>query len=398
MRKTEKIMGEIKDTVAKMDIFHPILIVIFGYTVIFLLATPYLKNFSIFELFKIFLVIVLFIFGFSIPFLIDNLLKRIGLTKTIFNNKDNIKIKNNTLIYIFLLLFSLFSIFGAFIATHSLFLAIIYLLFILAVVEIFIKLHRTKIINYIMLTVGILSFLLIVVIYGGIPLFNYDIRMAINSEPLRLIATGALVYSGIENKFFFIISFLILVLLGYKAGVLMLFVAYIIYNRANISLKKMIFLAIVALLLLGVMGKIILLSSHQHWKLDPLGLLSYRAYFDLQVLNKIINGGVLTFGEITLVPNGEEKIGEILFNYKHNITTTLFGTLYLDYGIFGVIASTILGAMSKYIYQGDKKLYAIYASILLSYCEIGINYGFLIVLFLLLYVNSKLKNVKKIKN
>lgn len=33
---------------------------------------------------------------------------------------------------------------------------------------------------------------------------------------------GALIYAGIENKVYFIIAFMILVLLGYKAGVLML--------------------------------------------------------------------------------------------------------------------------------------------------------------------------------
>jgi len=32
--------------------------------------------------------------------------------------------------------------------------------------------------------------------------------------------------------------------------------------------------------------------------------------------------------------------------------------------------------LSKLIYEGDRKLYAIYASILLSMCEVGINYGF----------------------
>lgn len=98
----------------------------------------------------------------------------------------------------------------------------------------------------------------------------------------------------------------------------------------------MVLLAFALLIFLGIMGKIILLSSNQNWDLNPIELLCYRAYFDLYVLSKIVESNILTLGKITLTPNGEHFIGELLFKYPHNITTTLFGTIYLDFGILGV--------------------------------------------------------------
>ena len=146
------------------------------------------------------------------------------------------------------------------------------------------------------------------------------------------------------------------------------------------------------IIFLAIMAKVILLSSGQNWKIGVLGILSYRAYFDMLVLEKILNYPNLMLGNILFNPVGEKLIGEILFNYPHNITSTMFGPIYLDFGISGLFFALLLGMASKLIYNGNSKLYAIYASILLSMCEIGINYGFLIVLLLLLYTNSLIKN------
>lgn len=368
------------EKIKKIDLFHPVSIVIIGHLMIFILAFPYLDDIGLYSLFKILGVLSIFIVGFFLPFIFPMQIKF-----------------NRHILYLSFLLLSFLSIFGAFKITHSLFLSIAYLLFILIIAELFVKFYKKKIFVDILFSIGIIAFLLIVLIYGAIPLFNYEVRMTINSEPLRLISMGALIYAGIENKVYFIIAFMILVLLGYKAGVLMLFIAYIIYRYRNILFKYMVLLAFALLIFLGIMGKIILLSSNQNWDLNPIELLCYRAYFDLYVLSKIVESNILTLGKITLTPNGEHFIGELLFKYPHNITTTLFGTIYLDFGIFGGLFAMLLGVISKYIYEGDKKLYAIYASLLLAYCEIGINYGFLVVLSLLLYINAKLGLCKTVK-
>ncbi|MEO2117152.1 MAG: oligosaccharide repeat unit polymerase [Methanocaldococcus sp.] len=367
--------------IKEVDLFHPILIVIIGHLAIIILALPYWEKIGVYNILKVIGIISIFILGFSFPFIF------------------NLKVKfNEYIVYLSFLLLSFLSIYGVFKITHSLFLSTIYLLFILMIVELFIKFHKKRIFNDILFVIGIVAFILIVFIYGAIPILNYNVRMAINSEPLRLISMGALIYSAIENKVYFIIAFVILVLLGYKVGVLMLFIAYILYKYRNMSFKHMVLIGVGLLIFLGIMGKIILASSNQNWDLNPIELLCYRAYFDLYVLSKIVESNILTLGKITLTPNGEQLIGELLFNYKHNFTTTLFGTIYLDFGIFGVLFAMLFGWISKFIYEGDKKLYAIYASLLLAYCEIGINYGFLIVLCLLLYIDARLKQKDKIKN
>ncbi|ADC70360.1 Protein of unknown function DUF70 [Methanocaldococcus sp. FS406-22] len=362
--------------IKKLDVFHPIVIIIIGHLAIFILSLPYLHNFKLSLLLKIIAITLLYISAYSLPFVFN------------FNFKDC-----KMLSYLALFLSSSLALFGAFKVTGSLIFAVIYWLFIIAVVEVFIRYYNKKVFTDFLFVVGILSFILILLKYGAIPILDYDVRMKINSEPLRLIATGALIYASIENKIYFIVAFILLILLGYKAGVLMLFIAYFVYRRR--SLKHLIFYYIGLLIFLGIMGKIILLSSNQNWNLNPIELLCYRAYFDLYVLSKIIESNILTLGKITLTPNGEHLIGELLFRYPHNITTTLFGTIYLDFGIFGILFAILLGAVSKFIYEGDKKLYAIYASLLLAYCDIGINYGFLIVLSLLFYINAKLKTLKE---
>jgi len=366
------------NTIKKIDLFHPVVIVVVGHLIIITLALPYLHKLGLYSLFKILVVLSIFILGFSIPYLFS--------MPTKFNKH---------LSYLSFILLASLAVYGAFKTTHSLFLSMAYLMFILAVAEFFVKFYKKKIFVNILFVIGILSFILIVLIYGSIPIFNYEVRMAINSEPLRLISTGALIYAGIENKVYFAIAFIILVLLGYKIGVLMLCIAYIAYRYKDISFKYIVLLAFGLLIFLGIMGKIILLSSNQKWKLNPIEILCYRAYFDLHVFSKIIESNLMTLGKITLIPNGEQLIGELLFNYSHNFTTTLFGTIYLDFGIFGILFAILLGIASKFIYEGDKKLYAIYASLLLAYCEIGINYGFLVVLALLFYANAKLKILKE---
>jgi len=312
---------------------------------------------------------------------------------------------------LFLLIF-----YGVFTVTKSYILSIIYPLLVLAVSHLFV-LHRLledgvlknpppvlKVLRYMddmIFIVGVLSFLALTVKYGTIPILDYKIRMAISNDPLRLISTGALVYGGMCNTLYFLVAFILLLLLGYKAGILILFISFLLYRYylGQISHKVIILSILGLMVILAVMTKVILLSSGQRWSIGILEILSYRAYFDLKVLEKIVNYPTHTLGKVVLNPEGERLIGELLFGYSHNFTSTMFGPLYLDFGIYGLLFAALLGLFSRSIYSGDKRIYCIYAAILLSMCEIGINYGFLIVTFLMLYVNSLLnlkeKMVKK---
>ncbi|WP_457612455.1 oligosaccharide repeat unit polymerase, partial [Methanocaldococcus sp.] len=297
---------------------------ILGHASIILIAIFYLMlsfNISLnnlIMLIKVTIFILIHIIFFSLPFLL------------------NIKLDDKTLLYSSAFFLFILSIHATGI------LGIFYFIFMLATVELYLKYKDSPIFNRFMFFIGVLSFLGIIFKYREVPIFNYNIRMAINNEPLRLISMGALTFSSLENKFYLIISFILLFLLGYKAGILILLFSYIIYKKYDI--KRMLIYGFFILILLALMSGIILLSSNQN--LNILSILCYRAYLDLLVLSKILDLDYHTWGKIILTPGGEAFIGEILFNYRHNFTTTFFGTLYLDFSYLSLLISFLLGLFS----------------------------------------------------
>ncbi|MBW9224091.1 oligosaccharide repeat unit polymerase, partial [Methanothermococcus sp. SCGC AD-155-E23] len=201
---------------------------ILGHLAIFLLAIPYYPSLGYISLIKILLLISLFILFYSLPFFIDG------------RWMSNTSLRTFLPIIYGLALFLLIS-YGVFTVTKSYILSILYPLLVLAVSNLFV-LHRLledlknpppplKILRYmddIIFIVGILSFLALTAKYGTIPILDYKIRMAISKDPLRLISTGALVYGGMCNIFYFLVAFILLLLLGYKAGILILFTSFLL--------------------------------------------------------------------------------------------------------------------------------------------------------------------------
>ncbi|WP_268220545.1 oligosaccharide repeat unit polymerase [Methanofervidicoccus abyssi] len=383
---------------------HPVFIVTIGHLAIFLIAIPYYSSFEYTSLIKIFLLVFIFIIFYSIPFFID---------KKVYQYFDRIKILNIQLktllpvVYGTLLFILIFH--GVFIITHSYLLSLLYPILVLIILNLYViqKFVENGIvknlstvfrvfrqIDNVLFVVGVLSFIVLTVKYGTLPILDYKVRIAISHDPLRLISTGALVYGGMCNTFYFTVAFVLLLLLGYKAGILILCISFLLYRYSlrKISIKEIVVSLLGLMVVLAVMSKVILLSSGQRWSIGVFEILSYRAYFDITVLEKIINSQIHTLGKITLNPDGEKLIGELLFGYPHNLTSTMFGPVYLDFGIYGLVFAILLGLFSRSIYMGDRKIYCIYAAILLSICEIGINYGFLIVVFIMLYINSILSS------
>ncbi|WP_423792988.1 oligosaccharide repeat unit polymerase [Methanocaldococcus indicus] len=366
----------LKEQIKKIEFFKPYNIVIFGHLAIFLLAIPYYHKLGFINIVKMLIIISIFIFFFYLP------------------HKYNFKIeKNKIFIYIISTILFVLSFYGAFYSTNSLILSFVYSVFLFVVIYLYKNLKDSEIFTNFMFFLGFTSFIILINKYGGIPLFDYSIRMAINTEPLRLIAMGGLIYGSLNNKFRAVVSFMLLVLLGYKIGVLLLVFSYIYYNYKN-NLRVIFISLILLFIVMNIMGYIIIKVSPQMWKISPIEFLSYRAYFDLYVFSKIINSNIITLGKILFTPNGERFVGELLYNYKANLTTTMFGTVYLDFNIFGVVLAFIIGYLSKILYYGDKKIYAIYASLLLAYCDIGINFGFLVTLFLMVLASTIVKEDK----
>jgi uncharacterized membrane protein len=358
---------------------NPIVIIFIGYFLIFLLAIPYFGEFGVNSLLKMILVVFGNLVIFSIPFFI-NFEKKMKLDKL------NLKMFSGILLG-----FSMF--FGVFVLSGSLLSAVLFSGLVFLILHIFIKNYYSEKISKIMFLIGVVSFLAMVLIYGTLPITDYTVRMAISDDPLRLISSGALTFASLFNFGYFLVSFAILAVTGYKANVLVLIVAFLLYNYKNnkISAKKIFLIGIFTVLFLGIMAKAILSSSGQSWSLNFLEILSYRAYFDLMTLEKIIMYPTALYGKIAFTPGGESLIGEIIHGYRHNITSTLFGPIYLDLGYYSLIFSLIFGIISKLIYKkSDTKIYSIYGAVLLSMCEIGINYGFLVTMLMFLYVSENL--------
>jgi len=377
--------GEVKNsTVNGLD--NPIILIFIGYLSIIMLATPRLDFNPIYSIFAICVYILFFALGFYIMNFIEEIVK-----------KEYMLVLLNVCIFILV-------IYGVFITEKS-FIGIVYALLLLGVIkyaDYYYKFHQ-KFMDALFF-LGILSFALLLIKYSFIiPLFNYDIRMSMVSEPLRLISTGCLIFASFKNRYYFIISFIILFLIGYKLSIFILIMAYIIYKYREEGLNAPATAICIAslFLLIGVMFKIILSSSNQSWDLNIIEMIIYRAHFDFSIFNKILHSTHHTFGGITFYPMGESKIEKILFNsnYRSNLASTLFGPLFLDFGWFGVIVSFIFGCINRILYRGDSKIYAIYGATLLGMCDIGINYGFIITTLFACAYSLKLDLIKKkIKN
>uniref|UniRef100_A9AAJ6 Oligosaccharide repeat unit polymerase n=1 Tax=Methanococcus maripaludis (strain C6 / ATCC BAA-1332) TaxID=444158 RepID=A9AAJ6_METM6 len=359
---------------------NPIVIIFLGHMLIFLLAIPYFGKFGMESLLKIIMVVFGNLAIFSVPFFIN-------FEKTLKLDKLNLKL-------IFGILLGVSMFFGVFILSASILNAILFSGLVFLILHVFMKYYYSEKISKIMFLIGVLSFFTIILIHGSVPITDYTVRMAISNDPLRLISSGALTFASLFNFGYFLVSFAILAVTGYKANVLVLIVAYLLYNykKNKMGTKKIFLIGIFTVLFLGIMAKSILSSSGQVWSLNFLEILSYRAYFDLMTLEKIIFYPAALYGKIAFTPGGESLIGEIIHGYRHNITSTLFGPIYLDLGYYSLIFSLIFGIISKLIYKkSDTKIYSIYGAVLLSMCEIGINYGFLVTMLMFLYVSETLQ-------
>ncbi len=360
---------------------NPIFLIIMGYLSILLLAIPRL-NFNPTDLiFAIVVYVLFFALGFYTMDFIENIVK-----------KEYVLLLLNVCIFILV-------VYGVYITEKS-FIGIIYAGLLLALIkyaDYYYTLHQKLMDGLFIL--GVISFIILLIKYSFIiPLFNYDVRMSIVSEPLRLISTGCLIFASFKNKYYFMASFIILFLMGYKLSIFILIVSYILYRvrEEGINIFTTVVCIISLFVLMGVMFKIILSSSPQSWDLNMVEIIIYRANLDLSILNKILHTTYHTFGGITFYPMGESKIERILFNsnYQSNLASTLFGPLFLDFGWWGVIVSFIFGGINRILYQGDSKIYAIYGATLLGMCDIGINYGFVITTLFACAYSLKLNLIK----
>ena len=229
------------------------------------------------------------------------------------------------------------------------------------------------------------------VLIGGIPLFNSVLKSNATTNiwriayPLFLIMINILLAKYYNRKYLLLVALgaLIFGLNGYRTSVLGILGSSFItlYYLDKISRKVgIIFVAVIAIGIMAI-GYIASQSiAAQNWTLNPLELIFYRAAFTLEVFEKIIPLGATTNGHILsmIFSSGSPRtfIGEYVLHYNVCLTSTLFGPVYLDFGLVGLTVQMLfIGAFLELIYKLKKDVGVGIYSIILTHTIIWIETG-----------------------
>lgn len=229
------------------------------------------------------------------------------------------------------------------------------------------------------------------VLIGGIPLFNSVLKSNATTNiwriayPLFLIMINILLAKHYDKKYLIlvILGALIFGLNGYRTSVLGILGSTFItlYYLDKISRKAgIIFIAIIVLGIMAI-GYIASQSiASQHWTLNPIELIFYRAAFTLEVFEKIIPLGATTHGHILsmIFSSGSPRtfIGEYVLKYTVCLTSTLFGPVYLDFGLIGLtIQMLFMGLFLGLIHKIKKGIGVGIYSMILTHTLIWIETG-----------------------
>ena len=229
------------------------------------------------------------------------------------------------------------------------------------------------------------------ILLGGIPLFDSVLKSNATTNiwrvayPLFLITLNLLLAKYYNRKYLIIILIgaLIFGLNGYRTSVLGILGSSFItlYYLDKISRKAgIVFIAIIAIGIMGV-GYIASQSiANQTWTLNPLELIFYRAAFTLEVFEKIIPLAGTTNGKILsmIFSSGSPRtfIGQYVLHYDVCLTSTLFGPVYLDFGLIGLtIQMLFMGVFLSLIHKLKKGIGIGIYSIILTHTIIWIETG-----------------------
>lgn len=189
------------------------------------------------------------------------------------------------------------------------------------------------------------------VLLGGIPLFNSTLKANATTNiwriayPLFLITLNLLLAKYYDRKYLslIVIGALIFGLNGYRTSVLGIMGSSFITLYYLNKISRKFGIAFIAIIIIGLMGVGYIASqsiANQHWTLNPLELIFYRAGFTLEVFEKIIPLAGTTHGHILgmIFSSGSPRtfIGEYVLKYTVCLTSTLFGPVMLDFGYVGL--------------------------------------------------------------
>lgn len=229
------------------------------------------------------------------------------------------------------------------------------------------------------------------ILLGGIPLFDSVLKSNATTNiwrvayPLFLITLNLLLAKYYNRKYLIIIlaGALIFGLNGYRSSVLGILGSSFITLYYLDKISKKVGIVFIAIIVLGIMGVGFITSqsiANQNWTLNPLELIFYRAAFTLEVFEKIMPLAGTTNGKILgmIFSSGSPRtfIGQYVLHYDVCLTSTLFGPVYLDFGLIGLtIQMMFMGVFLSLIHKLKKGIGIGIYSIILTHTIIWIETG-----------------------
>lgn len=222
--------------------------------------------------------------------------------------------------------------------------------------------------------IGIIFQIINLVHLGGIPLFDSELKAKaatkiwLISYILFLPSINILLakFNRKSHYILLIIGLGLFTLTGYRTTPIAILLSSFItlYYTRDIKLKYQIIFFVVIAILLIVIGFIAVNAiGDQHWRLNALELVSYRAGFTLKILERAINrqcvtAGALFYATLTGFINSVDPrvlAGQAVLSMDHSTTTTIFGPALLDFGIIGMaIQMFFIGVFLKLLHITQK--------------------------------------------
>ena len=245
---------------------------------------------------------------------------------------------------------------------------------------------------------GILLQIINIALLGGIPLFSATLKAKAATKiwlisyiiflpSINVLLAG---YNRKSHYLLLLIGLVLFALTGYRTTpiAIMLSALITLYYTRDVDMKYIILAILaIAVVLLAVGFIAVQAISWQHWSLNPIELVSYRAAFTLNILSKAIENQFATMGNLfyaTLTgffthSDARVLVGQATLGQVHSITSTIFGPALLDFGIVGMlIQMLLLGFILKTLHSIQnykKEVFTAFYGILLAQTIIWIETG-----------------------
>lgn len=229
------------------------------------------------------------------------------------------------------------------------------------------------------------------VLIGGIPLFDSVLKSNATTNiwriayPLFLIMINILLAKYYDRKYLVLVLLgaLIFGLNGYRTSVIGILGSTFITLYYLEKISKKVGIGFIALIMVGIMAIGYIASQSiatQHWTLNPVELVFYRAGFTLEVFERILPLAGTTHGHILsmIFSSGSPRtfIGQYVLSDNVCLTSTLFGPVYLDFGLIGLtIQMLFMGLFLGLVHKLKKGIGVGIYSIILTHTLIWIETG-----------------------